>query len=230
MLVSTHLWQFLCLCGDYHQWCCITIHNIVFLHELQRERGVSAYAILYGYSDTLYGDYVVYFLFLLFLFFLPWEATDHCLPSPFSVHCILKWVCPFIAKNNCFVYHSCMYKCMLSCVLCLVTMHCVTPSPFHLYLFLSLCTLLSSVFFILYLLLSHRHLFYLQIKSLMAKGQLPVPVKEASKIGALIAQAEFGNSSSLKSKLCYPQFFKEWAPGTARSIAKEHSKLNGKHS
>ena len=142
----------------------------------------------------------------------------------------MKWVCPFIAKNNCFVYHSCMYKCMLSCVLCLVTMHCVTPSPFHLYLFLSLCTLLSSVFFILHLLLSHRHLFYLQIKSLMAKGQLPVPVKEASKIGALIAQAEFGNSSSLKSKLCYPQFFKEWAPGTARSIAKEHSKLNGKHS
>ena len=100
------------------------------------------------------------------------------------------------------------------------------PLPFIFYLFLSLCTLF---FFLLHLLLSHRHLFYLQIKSLMAKGQLPVPVKEASKIGALIAQAEFGNSSSLKSKLCYPQFFKEWAPGTARSIAKEHSKLNGKH-
>lgn len=121
----------------------------------------------------------------------------------------------------------CMNVCFhMYCVWLMVTMHCVTPSPFYLYPFVLCCPLF---FFLLHLLLSHRHLFYLQIKSLMAKGQLPVPVKEASKIGALIAQAEFGNSSSLKSKLCYPQFFKEWAPGTARSIAKEHSKLNGKH-
>lgn len=62
----------------------------------------------------------------------------------------------------------------------------------------------------------------------MAKGQLPVPIKEAHKIGALIAQSELGNSNKLQDKLCYPEYFKDWAPGIARGIAKEHSKLNGK--
>ena len=95
--------------------------------------------------------------------------------------------------------------------------------PFHL---LSLPIFLSLIYCSVVSL--SRHLFYLQIKSLMAKGQLPIPVKEAPKFGALIAQSDFGNSSSLNNKLCYPQYFKDWAPGIARGIAKEHSKLSGK--
>lgn len=62
----------------------------------------------------------------------------------------------------------------------------------------------------------------------MLKGQLPIPTKEAPKIGALIAQRELGDSSGLKDKFCYPQYFKAWVPGTARGIAKEHTNLSGK--
>ena len=63
----------------------------------------------------------------------------------------------------------------------------------------------------------------------MLKGQLPIPTKEAAKIGALIAQRELGNSSSLKDKFCYPQYFKDWVPGIARGIAKEHFNLAGRY-
>lgn len=69
----------------------------------------------------------------------------------------------------------------------------------------------------------------MQVKALMAKGQLPVSNKKAPKIGALIAQSELGDIEDLNQTLCYPQYFKEWTPGVARAIAKEHTNLIGKN-
>ena len=63
----------------------------------------------------------------------------------------------------------------------------------------------------------------------MLNGQLPVPSRDGSKVGALIAQADLGDcqNSNGERNLCYPQYFKEWDPGMANAIAKEHTKLKG---
>ena len=75
-----------------------------------------------------------------------------------------------------------------------------------------------------------RHLFFLQAKALLKEGKLPVNQEEASKIGALLAQAEMGDSleeTRDHPMLCYPQYFNDWDVGTARAIAQEHSQLKG---
>ena len=77
-----------------------------------------------------------------------------------------------------------------------------------------------------------RHLFFLQAKALLKDGKLPVSQEEAGKIGALLAQAEMGDSVEDQvrdnhSMLCYPQYFNDWDVGTARAIAQEHSQLKG---
>ena len=80
-------------------------------------------------------------------------------------------------------------------------------------------------------LLKCRHLFFLQAKALFKDGKLPVTQEEAGKIGALLAQAEMGDSMDAEAKnhpmLCYPPYFNDWDVGTARAIAQEHSKLKG---
>ena len=80
-------------------------------------------------------------------------------------------------------------------------------------------------------LLKCRHLFFLQAKALLKDGKLPVNPDEAGKIGALLAQAEMGDSMEAEAKnhpmLCYPPYFNDWDVGTARAIAQEHRKLKG---
>ncbi len=62
------------------------------------------------------------------------------------------------------------------------------------------------------------------MKSILLKGQLPVPSQEAGKIGALLAQVDFGDSTD---QMCYPRYFKEWNPGISREIYKHHLSLKG---
>ena len=76
----------------------------------------------------------------------------------------------------------------------------------------------------LYLFL-YRYVFIQEVKSIMLKGQLPVGNQDAGKIGALLAQVEFGDASD---QVCYPRYFKEWNPGISREILKYHVSLKGK--
>ncbi len=67
-------------------------------------------------------------------------------------------------------------------------------------------------------------MFFQEVKNILLKGQLPVGGHDAGKIGALMAQVEFGDSND---QMCYPRYFKEWSPGISRDIYKNHVSLKG---
>ena len=77
--------------------------------------------------------------------------------------------------------------------------------------------------------LTTKHLLFWETKVLSKSGHLPVNEEEAGKIGPLLTQEEMGDirNNGFWAMLNYPHYFKEWAVGTARIIAQEHSRMKG---
>ena len=80
-----------------------------------------------------------------------------------------------------------------------------------------------------------REAFYKDLKYQIKRGDIRIPDRKKSTIGAELAQAEFGDvqvASDLSKSLptfvyppCYPE--QEWNDGIAYLIAKEHKRLKG---
>lgn len=74
-------------------------------------------------------------------------------------------------------------------------------------------------------------MFYKDLKYQIKRGDIQVPDGKKSGIGALLAQAEFGDIEKTESSpmFVYPPYFPEqqWNDGISYQIAKEHKRLKG---
>ena len=73
-----------------------------------------------------------------------------------------------------------------------------------------------------------RDAFYKDLKYQLKRGDVKVPDGKKSGIGALLAQAEFGDIERAPT-FVYPPYFpvQQWKDGISHSIAVEHRKLKG---
>ena len=72
--------------------------------------------------------------------------------------------------------------------------------------------------------------FFKALKCQIRRGEISIPDRKKSAIGAHIAQVDFGDyQDNLNHTLnvVYPKYFPDWTDGIAHLIAKEHKKLRG---
>ena len=72
--------------------------------------------------------------------------------------------------------------------------------------------------------------FFKALRYQIQQGEIHIPDRKKSMIGAYIAQTEIGDyqeSFNHTPSVVNPQYFPEWTGGIAHLIAKEHKKLRG---